>query len=82
MHLQADAGRVDYDAPVATYWPEFAQNGKEGITVRHLLSHSGLHRLRSVIDDAAEMLDWDHMVDALARQPPRTSPAPGPVITP
>ncbi len=75
LHLQAEAGLVDYDEPVATYWPEFAQNGKEGVTVRHVLSHSaGLHRLRSVIDDASEMLDWDHMVDALARQPPAYPP--------
>ena len=31
LHLQADAGRVDYDAPVATYWPEFAQDGKTNL---------------------------------------------------
>ena len=75
VHLQADAGLIDYDEPVATYWPEFAQNGKEHVTVRHVLSHSaGLHRLRSVIDDAEEMLDWDHMVDALARQAPAYEP--------
>lgn len=30
LYLQADAGRVDYDAPVATYWPEFAQNRQRG----------------------------------------------------
>ena len=64
LHLQAEAGLVDYDERVATYWPEFAQNGKENITVRHVLSHSaGLHRLRSVIDSAHHMLDWEHMVD-------------------
>ena len=32
-------GWIDYDAPVAEYWPEFAQNGKGAITVRQLLSH-------------------------------------------
>ncbi len=75
LHLQAEAGLLDYDDPVAAYWPEFAQNGKENVTVRHVLTHSaGLHRLRSVIDDATEMLDWDHMVDALARQPPAYPP--------
>lgn len=75
LHLQAEAGLLDYDDPVAAHWPEFAQNGKEEITVRHVLSHSaGLHRLRSVIDDATEMLDWDHMVDALARQAPAYRP--------
>jgi CubicO group peptidase (beta-lactamase class C family) len=36
-------GKIDYDKPVATYWEEFAKNGKESITVRQLLSHqSGL----------------------------------------
>ncbi len=75
LHLQAEAGRLAYDEPVATYWPEFAQNGKAGVTVRHVLTHSaGLHRLRSVIDDAEQMLDWDYMVDALAEQPPAYEP--------
>src|SRR5687768_12540799 len=32
-------GWLDYDAPVARYWPEFAQNGKEKVTVRQLLGH-------------------------------------------
>lgn len=75
LHLQAEAGLVDYDERVATYWPEFAQNGKENITVRHVLSHSaGLHRLRSVIDSAHHMLDWEHMVTAIAAEPPAYEP--------
>ena len=75
LHVQAEAGLVDYDERVATYWPEFAQNGKEDVTVRHVLSHSaGLHRLRSVIETAHHMLDWEHMVDALAAEPPAYEP--------
>ena len=35
----AQEGRIDVDAPVATYWPEFAQAGKEGVTVADLLAH-------------------------------------------
>lgn len=43
MLILADRGLVDLDAPVAKYWPEFAQNGKGGVLVRHLLGHtSGL----------------------------------------
>jgi len=38
---QVEAGRVDLDEPVATYLPDFAANGKEDITVRHLLTHTG-----------------------------------------
>lgn len=75
LHLQVDAGLVAYDEPVATYWPEFAQNGKERVTVRHVLSHSaGLHRVRSVIESAHHMLDWEHMVEALAKEPPAYEP--------
>ena len=38
--MLADYGDVDLNAPVARYWPEFAQNGKSGVLVKHLLSHS------------------------------------------
>ncbi|MEV6561849.1 serine hydrolase domain-containing protein [Nocardia sp. NPDC051756] len=62
LHRLAERGRVDYDEPVATYWPAFAAAGKDRITVRELLSHrAGLHRLRGMLpgpyhrffDDAA-----------------------------
>ncbi len=36
-----EAGKIDYEAPVASYWPEFAAAGKEAITVGQLLSHQG-----------------------------------------
>ena len=75
VHRLVDRGLIDYDEPVATYWPEFAAAGKERITVRHLLSHSaGLHQLRGVISDAYDMLDWDLVCTALAAQAPRYEP--------
>jgi len=75
LHLLADRGEVDYDAPVATYWPEFAQHGKARVTVRHLLTHSaGLHRMRTLVDSAQRMLDWDYMVAALERAEPAYEP--------
>ncbi len=75
LHVLADRGLIDYDARVGTYWPEFARNGKEQTTVRHVLTHSaGLHRLRSIVDVAHRMLDWDHMVDALAAAEPAYEP--------
>lgn len=40
MHMLADRGELDFYAPVAKYWPEFAANGKEGVQVRHIMSHS------------------------------------------
>lgn len=39
LHIQAEKGLVEYDAPIAEYWPEFAQNGKAAATVRHALTH-------------------------------------------
>jgi CubicO group peptidase (beta-lactamase class C family) len=74
-HVLADRGDLDYDERVATYWPEFAQNGKGDITVRQVLSHSaGLHRLGTLIDRGSKMLDWEHMTDALARAKPAYEP--------
>ena len=40
MLMLADRGELDFDAPVARYWPEFAQNGKEGVLVRHVMAHT------------------------------------------
>jgi CubicO group peptidase (beta-lactamase class C family) len=75
LHLLADRGLVDYDAPVATYWPEFAQNGKEQLTVRHVLSHSaGLHRFATIVDRSSRSLDFQYMADALARSAPSYRP--------
>ena len=46
IHILADRGLLDYDAPVAKYWPEFAQNGKGNITVAQAMSHQGgVHRV-------------------------------------
>ena len=74
-HVLADRGELDYDERVATYWPEFAQNGKGEITVRQVLSHSaGLHRLGTIIDHGSRILDWEHMADALARAKPAYEP--------
>ena len=75
LHLLAERGQVEYDAPVAAYWPRFAQGGQESITVRHVLTHSaGLHRMRTLVDHAQRMLDWDYMVAALERAEPAYEP--------
>ncbi len=75
VHVLADRGLIDYDAPVAHYWPEFAQNGKGDITVRHVLSHSaGLHRFGTLADHANRMLDWHYMAEALAAATPAYRP--------
>lgn len=68
LHILADRGLVRYDEPVATYWPEFAQNGKGAITVRQLLNHSaGLCDVRNLVEHADILLDWDKTIDALEK---------------
>lgn len=72
--LLADRGQVDLYAPVVRYWPEFGQNGKEGVEVRHFLSHSaGLSGMDEVLTDD-EFYVWDNVVNALARQKPWWQP--------
>jgi CubicO group peptidase (beta-lactamase class C family) len=49
IHRLVDRGLIDYDAPVAEYWPEFGANGKAAITVREMMQHrAGLAHLRGV----------------------------------
>jgi CubicO group peptidase (beta-lactamase class C family) len=75
IHILADRGLIDYEAPVARYWPEFAQQGKGTIKVRHLLCHeAGLYDVRSLIRDIHELLDWDHMINLLAAAKPAHAP--------
>jgi CubicO group peptidase (beta-lactamase class C family) len=67
-------GLIDYDEKVATYWPEFAQNGKGAITVRQLLSHqAGLSGLDWRLDPK-RLGDLDALAEALARQKPAWKP--------
>ena len=72
--LLADRGELDLYAPVKRYWPEFAQNGKDKVEVRHFLSHSaGLSGMDEPMSDQ-DVYDWDKMVTALARQAPWWEP--------
>ncbi len=63
-------GKLELDAPVARYWPEFAAAGKDKITLRHLLSHqAGLPALREMLP-AEALYDWQAMTTALAAEQP------------
>ena len=67
-------GWLDYDELVCKYWPAFAQNGKEKITVRQLLSHqAGLFALDQTIDKTT-VADLDQLAEILARQKPAWQP--------
>jgi CubicO group peptidase (beta-lactamase class C family) len=73
-HLLVDRGRLDLDAPVARYWPEFAVAGKETLPVRHLLTHqAGLAALHARLPTEA-LYDWACMTDALAAEAPWWEP--------
>lgn len=72
--LLVDRGQLDVDEPVATYWPEFAANGKEGVLVRHLLSHTaGLPGWDPPVT-VDEVCDWEVATSRLAAQSPWWEP--------
>ena len=67
-------GWLDYDELMSTYWPEFAQNGKEKVTVRQLLAHqAGLFALDEGIDRTV-VADLDRLAELMARQKPAWEP--------
>jgi CubicO group peptidase (beta-lactamase class C family) len=73
-HRLVEQGRLDLDAPVAEYWPEFAAAGKETLPVRWLLSHqAGMPAIRRTLPPEA-LFDWDAMCAALAEQEPWWKP--------
>ncbi|MFE6752107.1 serine hydrolase domain-containing protein [Streptomyces sp. NPDC057684] len=73
-HILIDRGLLDPGAPVATYWPEFAAAGKEGVLVRHLLSHrAGLAGLREP-HSLEQLFDWELTTSRLAAQEPWWEP--------
>lgn len=72
--ILADRGELDLYAPVATYWPEFAENGKEDILFTHLLSHSAGLPGFSKQFDPEDIYNWDAAVADLASQAPWWEP--------
>src|ERR1700684_774514 len=73
-HRLVDQGKLDLDAPVAKYWPEFAQAGKDKIPVNYLLSHrAGLPAVRKQLPPDA-YVNWPVMCAALAAQEPWWEP--------
>lgn len=76
--LVADRGDLDFDAPVARYWPEFAANGKDRVKVSHLMSHSaGLSGWQEPIT-AEDLYDWEKATSLLAAQAPLWEPGTAP----
>jgi CubicO group peptidase (beta-lactamase class C family) len=72
--LVADRGELDFEAPVARYWPEFAAAGKDGVTVAHVMSHSaGLCGWREPMTPD-DLYDWEKATTLLAAQEPYWTP--------
>ncbi len=73
-NLLAQRRELDIDAPVAQYWPEFAEAGKENIPVRWLLSHkAGLPTVDAKLT-TDEVFAWDPIIHALEVQAPYWEP--------
>ena len=65
MHMLADRGLLDFEAPVAHYWPEFARHGKSAVLVKHVLLHtSGLPAPSMKVPDEA-LYHWEDMIQYL-----------------
>jgi CubicO group peptidase (beta-lactamase class C family) len=72
--MLADRGELDFYAPVARYWPEFAAGGKEAVEVRHLMAHSaGLSGWTEKIEPE-DLADWEKCTSLLAAQEPWWEP--------
>jgi CubicO group peptidase (beta-lactamase class C family) len=76
--LLADRGLIDFAAPVAKYWPEFAAAGKERVTIAHLMSHSsGISGWKETITKE-DLYDWEKATSLLAAQAPFWEPGTAP----
>jgi CubicO group peptidase (beta-lactamase class C family) len=74
LHLQAERGLIDYEAPISRYWPEFAANGKDKATIRDALSHRlGIPQMPTGVTPEL-MSDYDWMIDQLAQLKPLFMP--------
>ncbi len=77
IHQLVDRGQIDLDAPVAAYWPEFAVNGKDRLTVAQAISHQGgLHAMPEPFAPE-HITDWDAGVARTAAGVPAYEPATG-----
>ena len=70
VHVLVSQQLLDYDRPIADYWPAFAAQGKEQITLRRVMSHQGnLFSIQSIDVDNETVLDWNMMLKKVAAMP-------------
>ncbi len=79
LHILLEQRGIDFDRPVADFWPELAVGVKATMTLRHVLSHqAGLYRMGDLTRSPRHMLDWDGMKMRLAEARPAHLPGDGP----
>ena len=75
LHVLMEKSGTSYDDPIAKYWPEFGARGKRHLTIRHALCHeAGLYRVRDMVSEPSELLDWNHMLEVIAGAQPAHAP--------
>src|SRR3954470_1926581 len=72
--ILADRGELDFDAPVARYWPGFEAGGKESVEVRHLMSHNAGVSAWQEPMAPEDLYDWEKATSLLAAQEPWWEP--------
>jgi CubicO group peptidase (beta-lactamase class C family) len=74
LHIQAERGHIEYEAPVRRYWPEYGKHGKEKTTVRDVLTHrAGVPQMPAGVTPE-RMCDWQWMTAAIADLEPLAPP--------
>lgn len=74
VHILVSNKILAYDQPISQYWPEFAANGKQQITLRQVLTHrSGLFNIQAITDFAPELTDWQLMLQRVEQMPPQAT---------
>ena len=74
IHMLAERGLIDYDEPVAKYWPAFGQNGKDRLTIAQMMSHqAGLHRMPEPFAPE-HITDWDDGIRRMEEGVPAYEP--------
>jgi CubicO group peptidase (beta-lactamase class C family) len=74
LHIQADRGLIEYNAPVARYWPEYAAKGKGDTSVRDVLTHRACVPQMPADVTPERMCDWRWMTQAIAALEPIAPP--------
>ena len=72
IHILVSNQLLDYDQPLAKYWPQFAANDKDKITMRQVLTHqAGLFNIQAITDNADQMIDWPLMLSRIEAMQPQ-----------